>query len=249
MLWSPPENSPSDQLRDLGITISEDLSWRPHYVKLATRGRRMAQWVFSVFSSRDQELMITLYKSMVRSTMEYCSPLWCPQMVGDIQLLESVQRRFTAKISGLKDRDYWERLKILGLMSLQRRRERYIIIHMHKILHEAVPNEVNVTFHRTSRHGLKAVIPDLARVKSKRNSSLYSSSFGSVGPRLWNSLPKDVREIAGQAEFKANLDSFLREVPDLPPTPGYSSQNRNSLSEWCCGSGTINMAVRGRMAL
>eukprot|EP00116_Pleurobrachia_bachei_P007088 sb/3467350/ len=100
-----------------------------------------------------------------------------------------------------------------------------------------------------SRHGLKAVIPDLARVKSKRNSSLYSSSFGSVGPRLWNSLPKDLREIADQAEFKANLDCFLREVPDLPPTPGYSSQNRNSLSEWCCGSGMTNVAVLGRMAL
>ena len=64
---------------------------------------------------------MTIYKSMVRSTMEYCSTLWCPQMVGDIQLLESNQRRFTAKISGLKDIDYWERLKILGLMSLQRR--------------------------------------------------------------------------------------------------------------------------------
>ena len=241
---------PSDQLRDLGVTVSEDLSWRQHYVNLTTKGRRMSQWVLSVFSGRDAELMITLYKSLVRSTMEYCSPLWCPQQVGDIKLLESVQRRFTAKISGLQDSNYWERLKILGLMSLQRRRERYSILHMHKIRHKLVPDEMKITFYPTTRHGLKAEIPDLSRVKSKFNSSLYKSSFGSVGPRLWNSVPKDIREISDPAEFKANLDSFLREVPDLPPTPGYPSQNTsNSLYELCCGSGTINGAVRGRMAL
>ena len=51
--------APSDQLRDLGVTVSEDLSWRPHYVKLTTKGRRMAQWVFGVFSNRDPELMVT----------------------------------------------------------------------------------------------------------------------------------------------------------------------------------------------
>eukprot|EP00116_Pleurobrachia_bachei_P001161 sb/3461423/ len=223
--------TPSDQLRDLGVTVSEDLSWRPHYVNLTTKGRRMAQWVLSVFSNRDPELMVSLYKTMVRSTMEYCSPLWSPQLVGDIQLLESVQRRFTSKIAGMKDLDYWQRLKYLGLMSLQRRRERYVILHGHKILHGAAPNEVDMKFHRTSRHGLKAVLPDLSRVKSKRNSTLYANSFGTFGPKLWNCIPADLREIEDLASFKANLDLFLREVPDLPPTPGYPANNRNLLTE------------------
>ena len=55
--------SPSDHVRDLGIKVSSDLSWRPHLVNLAKRGRCMAQWVFGVFSSREPELMITVYKS------------------------------------------------------------------------------------------------------------------------------------------------------------------------------------------
>ena len=236
--------TPSRELRDLGVLVSENLSWRAHYVKLTTRGRRMAQWVLGVFSSRDQELMVSLYKTLVRSTMEYCSPVWCPQMVSDIQLLESVQRRFTASVAGQKELNYWERLKSLGLMSLQRRRERYTVLHMHKTLHETVPNEVGVAFYRTSRHGLKAVLPDLSRVKSKRCASLYASSFGSVGPRLWNCLPREIREIENLDLFKATLDRFLRTVPDLPPTPGYPTQNWNSLTDWCSGTDKINEAVQ-----
>ena len=120
--------SPSEHVRDLGIKVSGNLSWRPHLVDLAERGRCMALWVFGVFSNREPELMVTVYKTLVRSLMEYCSPLWSPQTVGNIQLLESVQRSFTAKISGMKNLDYWQRLKALDLMSLQRRRVRYAVL-------------------------------------------------------------------------------------------------------------------------
>ena len=228
--------SPSDHVRDLGIKVSSDLSWRPHLVNLAKRGRCMAQWVFGVFSSRDPELMITVYKTLVRSLMEYCSPLWSPQTVGDIQLLESVQRGFTAKVSGMKDLDYWQRLKALDLMSLQRRRDRYAVLTMHKTYRGLIPNETGVNFNRTSRHGIKAEIPDLSRVKSKRTSTLYSSSFGSIGPRLWNCLPDDLREIEDPDLFKYELDLLLRDIPDRPPTAGYQAPNRNSLSDWCVGA-------------
>ena len=47
--------------------------------------------------------------------------------------LEAVQRSFTAKIDGMEDKNYWQRLSSLKLFSLQQRRERFIIIHMWKI--------------------------------------------------------------------------------------------------------------------
>ena len=45
--------------------------------------------------------------------MEYNCPLWSPHKVNEINILESVQTRFTAKISSVCDLDYWERLKQL----------------------------------------------------------------------------------------------------------------------------------------
>ena len=216
--------------------MSSELSWRPNLVDLAERRRCMALWVFGVFSNREPELMVTVYKTLVRSLMEYCSPLWSPQTVGNIQLLESVQRSFTAKISGMKNLDYWQRLKALDLMSLQRRRDRYAVLTMHKTYRKLIPNETGINFKRTYREGVKADEPNVSRVKSKHIKTLYSSSFGSIGPKLWNCLPGDLREIEDPDLFKCKLDLLLRNIPDRPPTPGYHAPNSNSLSDWCGAS-------------
>ena len=130
---------------------------------------------FSVFRTRDIAVMTTLYKSLVRSLLEYCCPLWNPSKVTEIQLIEGVQRTFTSRVSGLKNLNYWERLPELKLMSLQRRRERYIILMMWKILHNVVPNSSDIQFKTTPRHGVVAVVPPLSRSSSLHNQSLPRS--------------------------------------------------------------------------
>ena len=143
--------TPVDQLRDLGITVSSDSSWTSHIRSSCNKARKMAAWVFSVFHSRNTGVMLTLYKSLVRSLLEYCSPL--------IQELESVQRTFTSKIRGLQHLHYWDRLKTLSVMSLQRRRERYIVMHMWKILHGFTSNDLEVQSTVNPRLGTLAKVP------------------------------------------------------------------------------------------
>ena len=94
----------------------------------------MASLVLRTFISRDVTTMMLLYKSYVQSHLEYCCPLWSPHMQCEIIKLEAVQRSFTAKIQGLGNLNYWERLRRLSMYSLQRRRERYTIILVWKIL-------------------------------------------------------------------------------------------------------------------
>ena len=36
----------------------------------------------SVFGSRDEDVMMALHRSFVRSLLEYCSLLWYPQKIG-----------------------------------------------------------------------------------------------------------------------------------------------------------------------
>ena len=101
--------APVGQLRDLGVLVSNDLSWQPHIKTIANKARQKAAWVFSVFQTRSTVIMLTLYKSMVRSLLEYCCPLWHPSKICDIQELESVQKAFTARITGMRDLHYWDR--------------------------------------------------------------------------------------------------------------------------------------------
>ena len=155
--------SPVNQVKDLGILVSSNLSWSPHIRSITDKARRKSAWVLSVFHTRSNDTMITLYKTMVRSLLEYCSPLWNPVKISDIQELESVQKAYLSKIDGLKGFLYWDCLKRLSLMSLQRRRERYMILHMWKVLNEKTSNDLNIQFVSRVRLGNVAVIPPLSR--------------------------------------------------------------------------------------
>ena len=193
---------PSSELRDLGLAVSSNLSWSAHIYEITATARSVASWVLSVFRSRDREVMMTLYKSLVRSHLEYCCPLWHSVEIHEIQAVEDVQRVFTRKVLGMNELDYWSRLKCLNLMSLQRRRERYIILQMYKILHKVNPNDVGIIFKPESRLGIQAVVPSLNISSTAANQTLYDRSFAVVGPRLWNALPKFLTLNCTSAEFK-----------------------------------------------
>ena len=223
---------PVHSAKDLGIIITSDLSWSVHIGNLVSRARSLTSWVLSVFKSRDRDVLMTLYKSLIRSILEFSCPLWNPSKIGDIQLLEGVQRTITSKITGCKESNYWDRLKILNLMSLQRRRERYIILYMWKILHGVSPNDLGIVFRNSSRNGLVAVVPSLKRGSSVRNQSLYDSSFAVMGPRLWNIIPANIKTLDNFLAFKERVSQFSMNFPDQPPISGYTCSNSNSLIEW-----------------
>ena len=86
------------------------------------------------FSYRDRDIWIRLYKVYVRPILEYAVQAWCPWFQKDIQLLESVQKRAVRMTSGLKGGSYEEKLRELGLMSLEERRTRGDAIQTWKII-------------------------------------------------------------------------------------------------------------------
>ena len=222
--------TPTELVKDLGVTISSDLSWGPHIDNITDSARKMCSWILSVFESRDETVMMTLYKSLVRSRLEYCSALWSSGKVEDIMKIEAIQRMFTSKINGYSDLEYWDRLKYLKLMSLQRRRERYIILHLYKILHNSAPNDINIKFTTHQRRGTLAEVPKLSKSAKQRFQSMYDSSFAVQGPRLWNTLPVKIRELDSFGSFKAALTRHMLAVPDQPPIPGIASGN--SMLQW-----------------
>ena len=192
----------------------------------------MSAWVFSVFRDRSPSLMLTLFKILVRSKLEYCCPVWNPHKITDIEAIESVQRNFTRHIKGCQGVDYWGRLKKLQLLSLQRRRERYIMIHTWKIVNDLAPNDIKMVFKNSKRHGVKAVVPSLNNKSQRSTATHYEHSFGVNAAKLWNLLPVGVNSQIALDPFKASLAKFLNGFPDTPPTKGYTAVTNNSLLEW-----------------
>ena len=132
--------------------------------------------------------------------------------------------------------NYWDRLRQLSLMSLQRRRERYIILHMWKVLHSTTSNDLNIEFVHRPRFGNQAKDPviNTNRSSSAFHLSAYEHSFAIMGPKLWNCIPYVLNTIQEFSSFKRKLTVFLLSVPDTPPARGYTDTpvNLNFLLCW-----------------
>ena len=169
---------------------------------------------------------MTLYKALVRPHLEYCCQLWSPSALGLIRVLEGIQRSYTARIVGIGHLNYWQRLKKLQLQSLERRRERYQIIYINKIIKGEVPNLTNDRFQiktiDSGRRGKLCIIPPVKTSASARLKTITDSSFVVKGAHLFNVLPIKLRNHNGSSDsFKAALDNFLIKVRDQPCIPGY----------------------------
>ena len=118
-------------------------------------------------------------------------------------------------------------------MSLQRRRERYIILQMWKVFHGRSPNDLKIEFNAQSRRGIMSKVPSLNKFSTQRHQSLYDSSFAVLGPRLWNTIPSHLPDIADPEVFKHKLTDLLLTFPDKPRVSGYYCANGNSILDWC----------------
>jgi len=79
---------------------------------------------------------VALYKSMVRSHLDYCCPVWSPYRKGDIpvEALEKVQKRATKMIPALKNLPDKDRLKACNMSTLHYRRVRGDIIETYRYI-------------------------------------------------------------------------------------------------------------------
>jgi hypothetical protein len=228
------EVSKSQIVKDLGIYMSEDMLFDEHITRIKNKAKQVAGWILRLVQSRSADVVMLLYKTYVRPHLEYSCCLWSPTKIKNISDLEGIQRSITAKISEISQHNYYNRLKRLDLMSLQRRRERYDLIQIWKIQNNIIPNDLQLTFYETSRHGWKCRMKPLPK-RRRKLATIKENSFSNWAAALFNILPKQVKEAATPENFKSRLDRFIKKIPDEPPINGYVSRNKNSLVDWAAG--------------
>ena len=88
-----------DYVKDLGVLMSNTGKFREHIDNTITQAKTQSLWILRAFHTREANLMISLWKSLVQSRLEYCSQLWCPLQKGDIKKIEETQRCFVPMTS------------------------------------------------------------------------------------------------------------------------------------------------------
>ena len=217
-----------EHLRDLGVTMSNDASFTRYIHEKVSSVKKLSGWAMRTFKTRARTPMLTLWKALLQCHVDYCSQLWSPAKKGEILALEDLQRCFINKMEGMREMNYWQQLASLKLYSLERRRERYAILYTWRILEGLSPNldstPISASWH--PRRGRECSIPRLATTPPSYIQTLRFSSFAFRGPRLFNTMPREVRNLTGCSldHFKQAVDRALARIPDEPHAPGLTQR-------------------------
>ena len=103
------------------MTLSKDATFSQHITVRCDRCELVKSkiaWILKTFQSRHCLPVLTLWKTLlVLSHLDYCSKLWSPSNVGNIQRPELLQKAFVFRIEGMSCLSYWEQLRQLNHLS------------------------------------------------------------------------------------------------------------------------------------
>ena len=106
---------------DLGVIIDVTLRFHCHIHEVYGKASGGAMLILQGVVCRSPEFLTKAFVTHVRPIMDFASVVWCTGYVGDVDLLENVQRRFTKRISGFWNMSYGNRLSALDLFSAKGR--------------------------------------------------------------------------------------------------------------------------------
>ena len=189
--------------KDLGVTISADMKVSEQCGIAASKGNQILGLIRRNITYKGKQLIIPLYKAIVRPHLEYCIQAWRPYRKKDIDTLERIQRRATKMIPELRDLSYEERLKECGLTTLETRRLRGDQIEVFKILNGYENIDRNVFFSlkkdsRTRGHEVK-LVKDQCRLDIRKQRTINE----------WNKLSTDCVTASSVNMFKNKVDTYI----------------------------------------
>ena len=97
------ELSVAKKEKDLGVIIMNDVEVGKQCITAAKKGNQILGMIYRTFEYKNKEIILQLYKSLVRSHLDYCIQAWRPYLCKDVEILEKVQRRATRMREGSEE--------------------------------------------------------------------------------------------------------------------------------------------------
>ena len=203
----------TEEERDLGVIMTHKLKPSVQCTKAARTAQTVLSQISRAFHYKDKHIFVQLYKSYVRPHLEFAVQAWAPWTAADKETLERIQKRAVKMVTGLKGTTYEERLRELGLDTLEERRHQADMALTHKILTKREggnPEEWFTMASEAARVTRTASDPLNVRVKHGRL-DIRSNFFSVRVTEPWNSVPSNIKKMQPKC-FKNAYSEYRKTV-------------------------------------
>ena len=189
----------------LGVTITHNLSWKPHILSICNKTRNLIGMIYRKFYRHSKlSTLLRLYLTILRPNLEYACVVWDPSHKVEIDELENVQKFGLRMCSKSWNESYEDLLQQLKLPSLKKRRTHMKLCHLFKIIKQLTffPDAPIVArtlpYQSRSTHSNAIVVP-------QAKTSSHQHSFFPHSLNLWNRLSEDITKANNSIAFKQQL--------------------------------------------
>ncbi|KAL7630702.1 UNVERIFIED_CONTAM: hypothetical protein RMT77_019088 [Armadillidium vulgare] len=199
-----------DEEKDLGVLISKDLKFAKQCADPVKKANKALGFIARNFEYKSKNIILPLYKSLLRPHLEYAVQFWSPYLKKDIDKIERIQKRATKLIPELRGKSYVQRLRELDIHSLETRRLKGKLIEVFKILNKFD----NVDYKQYFRYDLN----DLTRsngqkLSHKRFQTNIAKNFFTYDViEKWNSPSHQIVNSDNIESFKKKLDAHFKQI-------------------------------------
>ena len=193
--------------RDFGVLVNSILRFHSHIASVVSKAGGLFVNLLRSTLCRSADFMISPFVSHIRPLLNFASPVWNTGYLGDLHLLESVQRRWTKNIDGMTELSYAHRLEALNLYSIKSRLLRADLLKCWNIFHDKGGIQPTVLF---------VLAPDVGTQGHRFKLGVTHSSlecrrrfFSLRCVTNWNALPDELVSLDSVESFKRGLHDVL----------------------------------------
>lgn len=201
----------ADQVRDLGVTLDSKLTFRPHINNVCSTSSLAIRNIGRVRKYLSKNQLEKLIHAFISSRLDYCNSLLYGLPACDIGKLQRIQNTAARLLAGAKRTDSASAiLKKLHWLPIRERIEFKILLMIYKTQTGSAPTYISELIKKcVPARTLRSSTKSLLQVPSTKTITYGQRAFSSAGPRLWNSLPENLKIKNTVSSFKASLKTHL----------------------------------------
>ena len=200
----PPDISPLYDLQEL--EVDSKLNFDEHISKLCNK----KAWQLNVLSRIEHLIGLEerkiLMNCFINANFNYCPIVWHFSSRESINKIENIQKRALRFLLNDYSSDYETLLKKTNKCTMEVKRLRLLALEIFKAFNENCPTFIKNYFEKnensvSKKYELKIPI---------RNSVTFGdNSLRSLAPRVWNSLPKQLKTETSFVKFKEQISKWF----------------------------------------